>query len=383
MDWTFFKKSLNKMSWVYYIPLFILAFFFFLIMIFKVTTFIDEVRSLGFSYKVKRQGPVKARGIYISSWSASEPKKIKKLVDFVLNTNLNAVVIDIKDVTGKVSYKTDVDLARKNHLYELRIKDIKKTINHLKDKGIYVIGRISVFKDDALARRKNNLALQKQGNIWEDMSNLAWVDPASKIVWDYNIALAKEGLSLGFEEINFDYIRFPSDGDIANIDYPVWKRKKQKQEIIKSFFKYQHSKLKDHRVSADLFGMTMSHVRDGFDMNIGQRLEDAYGYFGYICPMLYPSYFRNAFSEIKKPFEKPYEVIDKSFKNAQDSLNKLNKDEKPFIRPWIQAFSTNQEKIKPDFIKLQKQAVEDNDSYGFLLWSSKNDYFDFQEVFKN
>src|SRR6056297_373698 len=219
MDWAFFKKSLNKMSWVYYIPLFILAFFFFLIMIFKVNTFIDEVRSLGFSYKVKRQGPVKARGIYISSWSASEPKKIKKLVDFVLNTNLNAVVIDIKDVTGKVSYKTDVDLARKNHLYELRIKDIKKTINHLKDKGIYVIGRISVFKDDALARRKNNLALQRQGNIWEDMSNLAWVDPASKIVWDYNIALAKEGLSLGFEEINFDYIRFPSDGNIANIDY--------------------------------------------------------------------------------------------------------------------------------------------------------------------
>ncbi len=382
MEWSVLKKNLSEIKWVYYIPLFILLIIFIVIVICKFCVVTEAIENLKNKIEVKRQGPVKARGIYISSWNAGEENNIENLVNFILDTNLNAAIIDIKDVTGKVSYKTNVELARNNHLYELRIKNIKELLNYLKSKGIYVIGRICVFKDDALAKRKESLALKnnKDNKVWKDYSDLGWVDPSSKKVWNYNISLAKEALSLGFEEINFDYIRFPSDGTIKDINYPVWEKEISKKEIIKSFFEYQHEHLKDYRVSADLFGMTMSHVLDGKDMNIGQRFEDAAFYFDYLCPMLYPSYFKGGFKDIKNPFEKPYEIINKSFKNA-DSV--IKKGEKPFVRPWLQAFSANKDKISPEFLKLQKQAVLDNNSYGFLLWSSRNDYFDFKKVFQN
>jgi len=381
MDWSFVKKDLSQIKWVYYLPIFILILFIIFGTAFKFSNTVKIIKMLQQKIEVKRQGPVKAQGVYISSWTAGEKARVKKLTDFILNTRLNAAVIDIKDVTGRVSYITEVPLARENHLYELRIQNIKKLIKFLKDKGIYVIGRISVFKDNALASKKMRLALKdKQTNkVWKDSSSLSWVDPSSKQVWNYNIALAKEALSLGFEEINFDYIRFPSDGNIKDIKYPIWQGKRSKQQIIKSFFEHQFKELKDFRVSADLFGMTMSHVLDGFDMNIGQRLEDAYPFFDYICPMLYPSYFQGAYKDIKDPFQKPYQIINKSFQDASLFIKDKN-NQNTFIRPWIQAFDTKEDKATPDFLKKQKQAVLDNNAYGFLLWSSKNDYFDFKKV---
>ncbi len=379
MDWSVLNKKLSEIKWVYYVPIFILLCFILIFPFFKFNAAINYIKDLDYDIEVKREGPVRARGIYISSWTAGEEEKIERLADFILNTKLNAVVIDIKDVTGKISYQTNLRFAKENHLYKPRIKDIEKLLKFFKNKGIYVIGRICVFKDDTLSKKMRHLSLKNKDNNepWKDSSGLMWVDPASEKVWEYNINLAKEALNLGFEEINFDYIRFPSSGNLGNINYPIWKKEKSRQEIIKSFFSYQHDHLKEFRVSADLFGITMSHVLDGFDVNIGQRFEDAVPFFDYICPMLYPSYFQGAFDDIKNPAEKPYEVIDRSFESSKSIIKK---GEKPFIRPWIQAFFTKNQDNDINFLKLQKQALLDNDSYGFLLWNSRNDYFDFQDI---
>ncbi|MFA6146388.1 MAG: putative glycoside hydrolase [Patescibacteria group bacterium] len=351
-------------------------------------TYITKIEQ-GMGIEIKRighRGPVLTKGIYVSGWTASEPKMMEELINLIDRTELNAIILDIKDSSGKITYNSKILQVEKLGTKEIKIRDLSGLVKKLHLRKIYIIARIPIFQDSILAQKNPALALKngQNGQIWKDNKGLSWVDPASEEVWAYNIELAKEVFAQGFDEVNFDYIRFPSDGKISNITYPFWDNKTPKNEVIKKFFEYQNKELTNlGPTSVDLFGMTFWHTADESDMNIGQRLEDALPYFDFICPMLYPSHFPNDFNGFKNPAEHPYEIIYQSLKSAEplfmDSEGK--RIAKPKIRPWIQAFDIGA-KYTPDMILKQKQAVTDGEGYGWLLWNASNNYSKIESALK-
>src|SRR3989344_8752396 len=230
--------------------------------------------------------PEYIKAIYLTNWSAGSAKKMVYVLKLMRDTELNAVVIDIKDFSGYVGYNTDLDLPKKYKAVELRIPFLNKMVKQLHDEGIYLIGRISVFQDQRLAIARPDLALHSSstGAVWKDHKGLTWMDAAAVEVWDYNAAIAEEILDRGFDEVNFDYIRFASDGNLNDIRYPFWDEKKLKVNVLKECFRYLWEKLPEAKLSADLFGLATIST-DG--VGIGQHLEYALPSFYAIAPMLY------------------------------------------------------------------------------------------------
>jgi len=321
--------------------------------------------------------PEKANVLYATSWSASSKTKIDYFVNLVKNTNANALVIDIKDYSGLLAYKVDDPELAKYVSVEEKIKDPAGLVRTLHENGIYVIARVTVFQDPALATKRPDLAVKnaQTGKLWLDNKKLAWMDPASEEVWKYHVALAKDAFAKGFDEVNFDYIRFPSDGNLTVISYPFYDANaKKKSESIKEFFMYLRNSLKDEKISADLFGLT---VLASDDLGIGQVIEDAFGNFDYICPMLYPSHFASGFIGYKNPASYPYEVVKHSMDEAEKKLaawKLANPDIDPGkIRPWIQDFDLGADYGIPE-VSGQIRAVTETADAGWMIWSPKNIY---------
>lgn len=332
--------------------------------------------------KIRRSQPFYTKGIYLSSWTAGNFNRMNQIIDFIRRTGLNTVVIDIKDSTGKVAYDSQIPQVNELGTEEIRIGNIKGLLEKLYQHGIYTIARIAVFQDPELAIKKPQLALKNKGSgkIWRDWKGLAWVDPASEEVWAYNIALAKEAFEMGFDEVNFDYIRFPSDGDIKQIVYPFWDGVTPKAEIIRRFFEYQKINLEKYGPrSADLFGLTFWHVDNENDMNIGQRLVNAIPYFNYICPMVYPSHYPPNFEGFANPASHPYEVISRSLNKAKPLFQVQTG---ALVRPWLQAFDLGA-KYTPEMIKEELKAAEEGNAFGWLFWNARNNYSVLEKVFIN
>jgi hypothetical protein len=313
--------------------------------------------------------PSTVKGIYISSWAAGTPSIRGKLVSLLEETELNTVVIDIKDYSGKISFKVDDAYLNSFAATENRISDIKEFINELHSKGIYVIGRISVFQDVHLASRRPDLAVKTFSNknkIWKDRKGLIWLDPGAKEVWEYVSKLGEYSYSIGFDELNFDYIRFPSDGDVEDIYYP-FSQDKDKTEVITSFFAYIYKKFRDHPavISADVFGMTTTVDSD---LKIGQKFQKAAAYFDFVCPMVYPSHYPPNFLKFKNPAAHPYEVVKFSI---EEGLKRGGTIEK--MRPWLQDFDLGAD-YNAQMLRAQIQAVYDSGVRSWLVWSPSNEY---------
>jgi hypothetical protein len=314
--------------------------------------------------KEKATVPEKVIGVYLTSWSAAEKERIDYVIGLSKRTGVNAVVIDIKDWSGHVPYDTDVDEFKGAE--RVIVKDMPGLVKKLHDNGLYVIGRITVFQDPILAEERGDLAVKsKSGGIWRDFKGLSWIDPSKKDGWDYNIALAKDALKKGFDEINFDYIRFPSDGDLKDMDLGV----SSEREVIKSFFKYVRENIPDDNISVDLFGLTTVNKDD---LGIGQVIEDAYQYFDFVCPMVYPSHYESSFLGFDNPADHPFEVVAYSMAKAKLRLG----DSKAKLRPWLQDFNLGAE-YDTSKVYLQIKAVKDmlSEGYsGYMLWSPENWY---------
>ncbi|MFZ3208350.1 MAG: putative glycoside hydrolase [Geobacteraceae bacterium] len=308
------------------------------------------------------------RGIYITSWTAGI-KRFYTLIDMVKNSDLNAVVIDIKDCTGKVGYDSKVPLVAEIGAHEKRIRDLDAILRHCRENNIQTIARIAVFQDPVLAMARPALAIgSKKGGVWKDNKGLSWVDPASKIVWEYNVALAKEAAARGFDEVQFDYVRFPTDGKLKSLYYPVYKGDIPKHEVIRDFFRFVDKELKPVNVlvSADIFGLT---VLAEDDMNIGQRIEDIADYVDYICPMIYPSHFPPGYMGLKVPGMHPYQII---YDSCMRGLKRLE-GKRAKMRPWLQDFKLAGPYDKP-MILAQIQAARDAKAFGFTMWNARNVY---------
>lgn len=316
--------------------------------------------------------PSQVKAIYMTNWIAGEKALREPLVKIADETEINSVVIDIKDYTGRIAFEVSDSLLKEFGAYERRIADIKGFIDELHDKNIYVIGRISVFQDHYLVSRRQELAVRKKsdGKVWKDFKGISWLDPGSRDVWKYVVALAKESYSVGFDEINFDYIRFPSDGNMKDISYP-WSNGKQKTEVMKDFFAYLRDNLGNMGapISADLFGMTTISTDD---LNIGQNLENALKYFDYVSPMVYPSHYPPGFNNYKNPADKPYEVVKFALSGAVEKA--INASTTPLkIRPWLQDFNLGAIYNAP-MIRAQIQATYDVGLDSWMLWNASNRY---------
>lgn len=338
--------------------------------------------------------PAIIKAVYLTAWSAGNSKKIDYLIDLAEKTEINAVVIDIKDYSGYVAYDTDVEEAEKYKSEQVKIPKINSLIKKLHEKEIYIIARITVFQDPVLAKTRPDLAIHSKNKcqmsdikcqtssltLWLDHKKLAWIDPSAKEAWDYNIAIAKDAANRGFDELNFDYIRFASDGDLGDMVFPFWDKKIPKNKAIKSFFKYLREELRGVKISADLFGVA---VIEKNDLGIGQIIEDSFDYFDYISPMIYPSHYSAGFFGYKNPSLYPYETVKYSMTAAIERL-KIYRGEQatssisssllhPKIRPWLQDFDLGAD-YDAQKVRSQIKASDEVGGIGWLLWNPSNNY---------
>ncbi len=313
--------------------------------------------------------PLKA--VYYTSWAAGNQRFRKELFDLVDNTEINAVVIDVKDYTGRISFKVEDPKLQEIGSAQDRIPDIKQFIGQLHDKGVYVIARISSFQDSFLINVHPDWAVKtNEGAIWQDYKGVKWLDAGAVPVWDYLAAIGKEAYADGFDELNFDYIRYPSDGNLKDISYS-WSDGRTREEVMRAFFLYLREQLLDTQVplSVDLFGLTTT--AEG-DLGIGQNITDALPYFDYVSPMVYPSHFAKGFMGFSKPAEHPYDVVKFSMEQAtKKALAASSTTDK--LRPWLQAFDLGAV-YTPAMIRAQIQATNDSGLTSWMLWNAGSVY---------
>ena len=307
--------------------------------------------------------PAQVKGVYATGWAAGSSLLFPRLLDFIDQTEINSIVIDIKDDSGLLSYQSVSPMVNAIKSWNLKIQDPSKLLRILKKRQIYPIARIVVFKDPFLAEKRPDLAIKdKDGEIWRDYRGLAWVDPHNKEVWAYNIEIAKEAVNLGFPEIQFDYVRFASDGDLTNCVYP-FSDGTSKEDVIKEFLLYAQEELKPlgATVSADIFGLACSAKDDLF---IGQKLEKIAEAVPIISPMVYPSHYAKGSYGLSNPDLSPYETVLQSLKDAKARLEGYPVN----LRPWLQDFSL-ENKYGSKQIRAQIQAVLDAGVEDWIFWN--------------
>ena len=316
----------------------------------------------------------------------------ENLVKLIDETELNSVVIDIKSYDGHISFMpltTELSPA----VGGCFVRDMQDFIDHLHSKGIYVIGRIAAFQDVFRVKESPDLAVKKASattTVWRDHKGIPWIDAGARPHWDYLVALARDAHNIGFDEINFDYIRFPSDGNMKDIYYP-WSKDEKKSEVIRKFFEYLHAKLSSEGVvlSADLFGMTTTNKDD---LNIGQVLENALPYFDYIAPMVYPSHYPPSFLGLGDPNKHVYTVVKYSMDKAVERTRattttialpnarigtstlyaKPAYDPKK-LRPWLQD-NNYPVTYTAEMVRDQIRAAYDAGLDSWMLWNAGNRY---------
>jgi hypothetical protein len=325
--------------------------------------------------------PVKAKGIYLTGWSAGN-RNFAKLLKLVDDTELNAMVIDMKEDEGRVTYQSGVPLVKEVKADAVTfIGDVDGMIETLHEHHVYTIARIVCFKDPYLAGKKLDWAMhRKNGAIWSDTKGVVWIDPYRKEVWDYNIAIAKEAAKKGFKEIQFDYVRFPDNGKKVDQEVAFYQQNgKPKQQAIAEFLAYAKKELAPYNVyiSADVFGLVPS-VTD--DMGIGQKWELISPTVDYISPMMYPSHYAYGTYGLAVPDAKPYETIRNGLLDARkkDAALRASGKQTAVIRPWYQDFTATWVRghipYGPNEVLAQIRAGRELGVDQYLIWDAANRY---------
>jgi hypothetical protein len=317
----------------------------------------DQAGNKSSAFVVTQKPPV-AKGAHVSVYLASSDSDMAKMMDLVDRTELNALEIDLKDEAGQVAFLLDNDLAKQINSLNDYVK-LDGLVDSMRYRGIYTICRIVCFKDPKLAKARPDLAVQdKAGGLW---GKGQWLDPYSKDVWDYNLAVAEAAARAGFHEIQFDYVRFPSDGNTSTCLYPNQDSRKP-VEVIDDYLAYAREQLAPYNVfvSADLFGLTAS--KQG-DMGIGQDVKSVAGRVDFISPMVYPSHYNTGEYGIKNPESNPGDIVTASIKEFKKVMAGTPSD----LRPWLQDFSLRIT-YSPDMVRRQIDACEKLGVKQWLLW---------------
>ncbi|MBE9914351.1 putative glycoside hydrolase [Paenibacillus donghaensis] len=320
----------------------------------------------------------KVKGVYVTAYSAGG-SRMQQLLDLVDKTDLNAMVIDIKDDAGYITYKTDnPDLIKKGHPQPF-IRDINGLMDRLKQHQVYPIARIVVFKDTVLAKKRPDLSfVNSDGTIWKNGKGDSFVNPFSKEVWDYNVEIAKEAAKLGFKEIQFDYVRFPEGFEKRADSLKYFKNGKSRVDAVAEFVQYARKQLAPLgiRVSVDIFGYAASvPAAEGIGQDFNKISENV----DVISPMIYPSHYTQGWFGSKDPDKEPYRTIKGSITDTFKKLDPLA-DQKPIVRPWIQDFtaswlgSGHYIKYGKSQVEEQIRALKDMHVDEYLLWNATNRY---------
>lgn len=341
--------------------------------------------------------PLKA--IYMTQCVVGTPTFRDSLVQLIDETELNAVVIDIRDFSGGIAFPTEHPLLKDMISDQCGARDMRAFVERLHEKNIYVIGRVTVFQNPLYTKMHPEHAVQKAGGgVWKDHKGLAFVDVGAQPYWETVVALAEEAYAIGFDEINFDYIRYPSDGDMKTAVY-IKRDGKTKQELLEDFFKYLDEQLPPEIVtSADLFGMVTTNYDD---LNIGQVLERALPYFDYISPMVYPSHYPKGFNGWQNPNAVPYELMKFVMQSAVDrtvaattpipslahtrigtstpAVYQKPVYDKKKMRAWLQDFDYPVE-YTPAMVEAQIRANEGIGLHSYMFWDPGNKYSSLKQV---
>lgn len=366
--------------------------------------------------------PKQVKAIYMTSCVAGTPSFRQDLVKLMLETEINSVVIDIKDYSGTISFPPESAAwlpAWQNARCGTR--DMRELVQMLHDNGIFTIARVTVFQDPFYAPKHPELAVQRHdGSVWRDNKGLNFIDVGAKPYWDHIIELSKEVYNLGFDEINYDYIRYPSDGPMNDIVFPSSQAGEygaDKQANLEAFFKYLNEKLDDEALfadyrhentgrpsstpwtSADLFGMTTTNTDD---LSIGQIIERTVPYFDFVAPMVYPSHYPKSFLGLGNPNDYPYKIVNYAMAGGVERLKSpttvvqgflhtpqvvtnasgtpiatglYNKPvyEASKLRTWIQDFDYGGDYDAAD-VRAQIQASYDAGVMDFMIWAPSNRY---------
>lgn len=312
-------------------------------------------------------------GIYITPWVASSTR-FDTLIKKAQGTRVNAIIIHIKDEFGSIYIPCTHPLSQNTGTSRIIFgrDKLARIVVKAHDAGLYVIGKIDCFKNKQLAGNCPRLAVlsKKNGDIWRDERDMAWVDPYAEELWDLNIAIAEEIAAAGFDEIQFDYVRFPDGGTLSDCYYPHNIFGKTRSWAIESFLKKAVEALQPYKVkvSADLFGITcwqdVSRV-------LGQHLGRVGAIVDYVYPMVYPSHFPSQFYREKEiHYSEPYKIIYQSTRKGKKMLEGTTCG----LRPWIQGFDYRVKDFGPQYIIDQIKAAEDAGSDGWYVWNARCDY---------
>ena len=321
--------------------------------------------------------PDTLRGLYVNRWAALG-SKLKTLIEVARKTEVNALVIDVKDDRGFILYRSKVPLAREigadtadgHWMSESKLRAVLDTMIA---NGIYPIARIVVAKDPLLARKRLDLAIKRKTDLkpWLDKNGNPWLDPHQRAVWKYAADLAREAYDLGFSEVQFDYVRFPDEKRlVAETVYPL-ANGRQRAQVIRDQLGFLRNSLKPKgiRVTADVFGLTAT---DTTDMGIGQRWEMFVDQVDVVLPMVYPSHFARGTYKLRSPNAHPYKTIDNALKDVIARSKPVAHAAK--IIPWYQDFTLGPPRYGPAQIRAQKKAGYDNGFQSWILWNPKSNY---------
>ncbi len=360
--------------------------------------------------------PEAVKAIYMTACVAGTPSFRERLVTLVRETEINSIVLDIKDYSGSISFPPE-GAAWQPAWQQSRCgaRDMRAFLEALHAENIYVIGRITVFQDPFAATRHPHLAVKRADGqtVWKDYKGLSFIDVAAKEYWEHIIALAVESYNIGFDELNFDYVRYPSDGNLADISFPhsaasSWPN--DKQANLEAFFSHLHAALGDparfsqyrHEgtgratttpwLSVDLFGLTTSSYND---LSIGQIQERAAPYFDVVAPMVYPSHYPPDYQGLGDPNDNPYAVV---YGAMASGLARMQASTTPVsgflherigtstpavyrkpsygqdrLRTWIQDFDYGGDYDAAD-VRAQIQASYDAGVMSWMIWAPSNIY---------
>ncbi len=319
--------------------------------------------------------PHSVRAAYLTYYGVADRGIRQRVLDLVSRTELNAVVIDVKGDRGMIPYRTGVQAAIDAGAQgPVIIKDFEEQLAGWKAQGIYTIARIVAFKDNLRANTRPDLAVidTRTGKPWTDRENLAWVDPFREENWDYLIAVAKEAVAKGFDEVQFDYVRFPTDGKLSAARYSQTNNPSTRLPAIAGFLAKARRELGPTGafLGADVFGYTAFNAND---TDIGQRIEELSAHLDYMCPMVYPSGYHLGIPGFRNPVQHPYEVVKESVRlTRQRSQNPAMQ-----VRPWLQDFKDyafDKRIFGPGEVTAQIRAANDAGASGWMLWNPRNDY---------
>jgi hypothetical protein len=317
------------------------------------------------------KGTLPARGLYVFRFAANT-RRMKHLIGIADSTEINALIIDVKDEFG-LNYESNDPMVKKNAGTQVKARNLQALVDTIRAHGILPVARIVVFKDSVTARNNPDHTIRKaDGSAWHDKKGQTWVNPYANAIWEYNFRVAEEAIRMGFGEIQFDYIRFPEP--FKSLPQQVFPEQngRTKPQVLAEFLKTGRERFAKLgvRTTADIFGLVTTV---GGALEVGQQWEHISPNVDVVLPMVYPSHYPPGSFQLPHPNAAPYDVIHIAISRARERDEKLG-IKGDHIRPWLQAFSLGKPPYGAHEIEEQKRAVYDSGYDGWVMWEPGSRY---------